>query len=142
MIKTVPVEEESAAVFLIWVLLGLIARVVLGMMNDGGQRQQGGVSRHAKTNGFIPSSFRALSSYLRIVSSGASTVARSAVSVASSIVDRDDDTNHDQVRALLCFLVLVVILSENGAIGERLIVLAKLCEFVLGESFTSFIAYY
>jgi hypothetical protein len=103
MIKTVPVEEESAAVFLIWVLLGLIARVVLGMMNDGGQKQQGGVSRHAKTNGFIPSSFRALSSYLRIVSSGASTVARSAVSVASSIVDRDDDTNHDQVRALLCF---------------------------------------
>ena len=68
------------------------------MMNDGGQKQHGGVPRHAKTNGFIPSSFRALSSYLRIVSSGASTVARSAVSVASSIVDRDDDTNHDQVN--------------------------------------------
>lgn len=134
MIKTVPVEEESA-VFLIWVLLGLIALVVLGMMNDGGQKQQGGVSRHAKTNGFIPSSFRALSSYLRIVSSGASTVARSAVSVASSIVDRDDDTNHDQVRAPF---VLVVILLENGVIGEGLIVLANLSEFILGESFTSY----
>nr|XP_027187641.1 autophagy-related protein 18f isoform X2 [Cicer arietinum] len=50
-----------------------------------------------KTNGFIPSSFRAISSYLRIVSSGASTVARSAASVASSIVDRDDVSDHDQV---------------------------------------------
>ncbi|KAJ6887038.1 autophagy-related protein 18f-like [Populus alba x Populus x berolinensis] len=49
-------------------------------------------------NGFLPSSFRAISSYLRIVSSGASTVARSAASVAQSIVDRDDDANHDQVR--------------------------------------------
>ncbi|XP_050367273.1 autophagy-related protein 18f [Argentina anserina] len=67
------------------------------MMNDGG-RNGGGVSRHGKTNGFIPSSFRALSSYLRIVSSGASTVARSAVSVASSIVERDEDASNDQVN--------------------------------------------
>ncbi|XP_024198989.1 autophagy-related protein 18f isoform X2 [Rosa chinensis] len=67
------------------------------MMNDAG-RKGGGVSRHAKTNGFIPSSFRALSSYLRIVSSGASTVARSAVSAASSIAERDNDANHDQVN--------------------------------------------
>ncbi|KAG5255134.1 autophagy-related protein [Salix suchowensis] len=49
-------------------------------------------------NGFLPSSFRAISSYLRIVSSGASTVARSAASAAQSIADRDDDANHDQVR--------------------------------------------
>jgi hypothetical protein len=49
-------------------------------------------------NGFLPSSFRAISSYLRIVSSGASTVARSAASVAQSIVDRDDYANHDQVK--------------------------------------------
>jgi len=49
-------------------------------------------------NGFLPSSFRAISSYLRIVSSGASTVARSAASVAQSIVDRDADANHDQVK--------------------------------------------
>ncbi|GMI79430.1 ARABIDOPSIS THALIANA HOMOLOG OF YEAST AUTOPHAGY 18 (ATG18) F [Hibiscus trionum] len=44
------------------------------------------------------SSLRAISSYLRIVSSGASTVARSAVSVASSIVDREDDSGYDQVN--------------------------------------------
>ncbi|KAJ6301053.1 hypothetical protein OIU77_015372 [Salix suchowensis] len=49
-------------------------------------------------NGFLPSSFRAISSYLRIVSSGASTVARSAASAAQSIADRDDDANHDQVK--------------------------------------------
>ncbi|EEF39532.1 breast carcinoma amplified sequence, putative [Ricinus communis] len=49
-------------------------------------------------NGFLPSSFRAISSYLRIVSSGASTVARSAASVAQSIVDRDDDASNDQVH--------------------------------------------
>ncbi|XP_050217930.1 autophagy-related protein 18f [Mercurialis annua] len=42
--------------------------------------------------------FRAISSYLRIVSSGASTVARSAASVAQSIVDRDDDGGSDQVH--------------------------------------------
>ncbi|KAK1407051.1 hypothetical protein QVD17_38662 [Tagetes erecta] len=51
-------------------------------------------------NGFIPSSIRSFSSYLRIVSSGASTVAstvRSAASAASTIVDRDSDAVHDQV---------------------------------------------
>ncbi|GAB2215842.1 hypothetical protein Droror1_Dr00020246 [Drosera rotundifolia] len=58
---------------------------------------KGGVGR---ANGFIPSSFRAFSSYLKIVSSGASTVAssvRSAASAASAIVDRDDDARRDQV---------------------------------------------
>ncbi|GMI65478.1 ARABIDOPSIS THALIANA HOMOLOG OF YEAST AUTOPHAGY 18 (ATG18) F [Hibiscus trionum] len=44
------------------------------------------------------SSFRTISSYLKIVSSGASTVARSAVSVASSIVDWEDDSVFDQVN--------------------------------------------
>ncbi|XP_050139799.1 autophagy-related protein 18f-like isoform X2 [Malus sylvestris] len=88
---------EESSVFVIWVLTSLIS-LVLGMRNDGGQKQQqGGVPRPARSNSFIPNSFRAISSYLRIVSSGASTVARSAASVASSIVDRDDDTNHDQV---------------------------------------------
>jgi hypothetical protein len=73
------------------------------MRNDGSKQQllhhQGGVGVGvgARTNGFIPSSFRAISSYLRIVSSGASTVARSAASVASSIVDREDVADHDQV---------------------------------------------
>ncbi|OMP04510.1 hypothetical protein COLO4_09563 [Corchorus olitorius] len=61
---------------------------------QGQSKTQGGgvVSRSAR------SSFRAISSYLRIVSSGASTVARSAVSVASSIVDREDDSGYDQVH--------------------------------------------
>ncbi|KAE8675498.1 autophagy-related protein 18f-like isoform X3 [Hibiscus syriacus] len=68
------------------------------MRNSGdGQRQtktQGGgvVSKSSW------SSLRAISSYLRIFSSGASTVARSAVSVASSIVDREDDPGYDQVN--------------------------------------------
>ncbi|KAI9083092.1 hypothetical protein K1719_034996 [Acacia pycnantha] len=53
--------------------------------------------RSGRTNGLIPSSFRALSSYLRVVSSGASTVARSAASAASSFLDRDSDADHDQV---------------------------------------------
>lgn len=84
------------------VILVLVLVLLLAMRSDGGskhqQQQQGGVPRSARANGFIPSSFRALSSYLRIVSSGASTVARSAASVASSIVDRDDDAGQDQVN--------------------------------------------
>ncbi|KAF8414077.1 hypothetical protein HHK36_002076 [Tetracentron sinense] len=69
------------------------------MRNDV-QKSQGGVPRSGRSNGFIPS-LRTISSYLRIVSSGASSVAstvRSAgASVASSIVDRDDDAGRDQV---------------------------------------------
>lgn len=64
------------------------------------QKLQGGGPRSARGNNFIPNSFRAISSYLKIVSSGASTVAttvRSAASAASSIVDRDDDASHNQV---------------------------------------------
>lgn len=82
----------------------------MGMRNDGQKQQlihQGvGVAAAGggKTNGFIPSSFRAISSYLRIVSSGASTVARSAASVASSIVDRDDVSDHDQVSVRVVFV--------------------------------------
>ncbi|XAR67484.1 hypothetical protein NMG60_11002258 [Bertholletia excelsa] len=66
------------------------------MRNDG-QKPQGSVPRTKRTNGFIPTSFRALS---RFVSSGALTVAstvRSAASAASAIVDRDSDGSHDQV---------------------------------------------
>ncbi|KAL0320759.1 UNVERIFIED_CONTAM: hypothetical protein Sradi_5337400 [Sesamum radiatum] len=75
------------------------------MRNDGQKSGGGGalVPRPGRgNNGIIPSSFKALSSYLRVVSSGASTVAstvRSAASAASSaIVERDGDSNHDQVR--------------------------------------------
>ncbi|KAA8526937.1 hypothetical protein F0562_008834 [Nyssa sinensis] len=70
-------------------------------MGNDSKKTQGGLPRSGRTNGFIPTSFRALSSYLRIVSSGASTVAstvRSAASAASAIVDRDNDASHDQVH--------------------------------------------
>ncbi|EOY12608.1 Autophagy 18 F isoform 5, partial [Theobroma cacao] len=94
------IGELSERILIIWVvsILGLLNWVFEIMRNSGdGQGQskmQGGgvVSRSAR------SSFRAISSYLRIVSSGASNVARSAVSVASSIVDREDDSGCDQVH--------------------------------------------
>lgn len=87
---------------------------VMGMRNDGQKQQllqQGGVGigvvgGGGRTNGFLPTSFRAISSYLRIVSSGASTVARSAASVASSIVDRDDVADHDQVCESRFYMIL------------------------------------
>ncbi|XP_027172544.1 autophagy-related protein 18f [Coffea eugenioides] len=72
------------------------------MRNDG-QKPGGGNGGGGGSSGggFIPTSFKALSSYLRIVSSGASTVAstvRSAASAASAIVERDSDSFHDQVH--------------------------------------------
>ncbi|KNA08340.1 hypothetical protein SOVF_163470 isoform B [Spinacia oleracea] len=72
-------------------------------MRNEGKKSRGGVaaatsSSPGRTNGFIPSSFRAISSYMRIVSSGASTVASTVRSAASSIVvDRDHDSRCDQV---------------------------------------------
>ncbi|CAH9119859.1 unnamed protein product [Cuscuta epithymum] len=65
------------------------------LLPDGGK---GGV-RPGRSNkhGFVPTSFRALS---RIVSSGASTVAstvKSAASAASAVMDKDNESNHDQV---------------------------------------------
>ncbi|XP_020553986.1 autophagy-related protein 18f isoform X1 [Sesamum indicum] len=72
-------------------------------MRNGGTGGDGGalVPRPGKgNNGIIPNSFKALSSYLKIVSSGASTVAstvRSAASAASAVVERDTETKHDQV---------------------------------------------
>ncbi|MQL89949.1 hypothetical protein Taro_022533 [Colocasia esculenta] len=75
------------------------------MRNDV-QKAQGGVPRSAKGGGFF--SRRALSSYLRIVSSGASTVASSVrsagASVASSIAEREDGAGCDQV-SLFFFIV-------------------------------------
>ncbi|KAH6835528.1 hypothetical protein C2S53_015621 [Perilla frutescens var. hirtella] len=72
------------------------------MRNDSQKSGDGGavVPRGRVNNGILPNSFRAFSSYLKIVSSGASTVAstlRSAASAASAIVERDGETNHDQV---------------------------------------------
>ncbi|CAA7409061.1 unnamed protein product [Spirodela intermedia] len=69
------------------------------MRNDV-QKVQGGVPRNGKGAGFFTR--RAISNYLKIVSSGASNVAstvRSAgASVASSIVEREDDAGCDQVH--------------------------------------------
>ena len=71
-------------------------------MRNERKKSEGGVAAatsSGRPNGFIPSSFRAISSYLRIVSSGASNVASSVRSAASSIVlDRDDDPCYDQVH--------------------------------------------
>lgn len=70
-------------------------------MRHDGQKPGGGSGGGGSGGGFIPTSFKALSSYLRIVSSGASTVAstvRSAASAASAIVERDSDSFHDQVH--------------------------------------------
>ncbi|KHN47845.1 Breast carcinoma-amplified sequence 3 like [Glycine soja] len=73
--------------------------------NDGKKQQHlllggvaaGGSGGRTNINGFIPS-FHTLSGYLKIVSSGASTVARSAAaSFASSILDKDDDADRDRV---------------------------------------------
>lgn len=79
------------------------------MRNDGQKPVPGGggAGRNSNGNGgggFIPSSFKAFSSYMRIVSSGASTVAstvKSAASAASAIVDRDSDSSRDQVESFL-----------------------------------------
>ncbi|XP_047174286.1 autophagy-related protein 18f-like [Vigna umbellata] len=91
-------EFGESLIFVLW-LGSILVYLVMGMRNDAQKQQllhQG--NGGGKTSGFIPSSFRALSSYLRIVSSGASTVARSAASVvASSVVDRDDFPDHDKV---------------------------------------------
>lgn len=94
-------EFEESVIVVLW-LVAILCSLVMGMRNDSQKQQMlhqgvGGGGGVGRTNGFIPSSFRAISSYLRIVSSGASTVARSAASVASSVVDRDDDADHDQV---------------------------------------------
>jgi len=113
----------------------------MGMRNDG-QKQQllqqgGGVGVGVvggRTNGFLPTSFRAISSYLRIVSSGASTVARSAASVASSIVDRDDVADHDQV----CESRFYMILGDIMIITFMVIIVNLWC---IGLDFNDFYIY-
>ncbi|XP_034678399.1 autophagy-related protein 18f isoform X3 [Vitis riparia] len=92
MIRGLGFGESQVFHFLLGVLVYLFL-CVLGMRNNDGPKPHSG-----RTNGFIPTSFRAISGYLRIVSSGASTVASTVRSAASSIVDRDDDANHDQVQ--------------------------------------------
>lgn len=72
----------------------------MGLKNSDGQME--GAKSGKSSNGFIPTSFRALS---RIVSSGASTVASTVRSAASAIVDRDNDSTHDQVHFPVFFFL-------------------------------------
>lgn len=96
------------------------------MMNDDQKHQQAGVVRSGRAHGFFPNSLKALSSYLRVVSSGASNVARSAASAASSIVDKDDDATSDQVfiacvcLLLFCFFLIVQLLDVVFEFGVEL----------------------
>ncbi|KAJ8763665.1 hypothetical protein K2173_003137 [Erythroxylum novogranatense] len=94
------VEIGESGILAIWVLVAFVFWVLGTIMKNSSdvKQQQHNKNSHGRVNsGFLPSSFRAISSYLRIVSSGASNVAKSAASVAQSIVDRDDDANHNQV---------------------------------------------
>ncbi|TKY66705.1 Autophagy-related protein 18f [Spatholobus suberectus] len=104
-------EESVVTLLLLWLWVAVIfISLIFGMSRNDGQKQQhllhgGGVAaagsdsgRRTNSNGFIPSSFRTLSGYLKIVSSGASTVARSAAaSFASSILDKNDDADCNRV---------------------------------------------
>ncbi|XP_021654708.2 autophagy-related protein 18g isoform X2 [Hevea brasiliensis] len=93
-------EIGESGIVAIWVFVAFVFWSLGTIMRNSsyGQQLQQKNSQGRPNNGFLPSSFRAISSYLRIVSSGASTVARSAASVAQSIVDRDGDGNNDQVQ--------------------------------------------
>lgn len=91
------VDVGEFVILVFWVL-GILLTLVLGMRNDEALKQQGTVARSGRAHEFLSSSFRAFSSYMKIVSAGASTVARSAASVASSLVDKDDEANGFQVN--------------------------------------------
>ncbi|KAL0362777.1 UNVERIFIED_CONTAM: Autophagy-related protein 18f [Sesamum calycinum] len=96
------------------------------MRNGGRNGGTGGalVPRQGKGSyGIIPNSFKALSSYLKIVSSGASTVAstvRSAASAASAIVERDCETKQDQnlIHDLLNFIERKAFALHLGEVGS------------------------
>ncbi|KDP39046.1 hypothetical protein JCGZ_00803 [Jatropha curcas] len=91
-------EIGEPQIIAIWVFVAFVFWVLGTIMRKSSDGQQLKNTQGRANNGFLPSSFRTISSYLRIVSSGASTVARSAASVAQSIVDRDDDGNNDKVQ--------------------------------------------
>lgn len=75
------------------------------MRNDsqksGGVSVPGGMLRSDRgNNGIIPTSIKSLSSYWRVVSSGASSVASTVRSAASAMVDKDGESPQDQVILL------------------------------------------
>lgn len=96
----IKVDVGELVILVFWVL-AIFLTLILGMRNDGTLKQQGTVARSGRAHEFLSTSFRAFSSYMKIVSAGASTVARSAASVASSLVDKDDEANASQVCAQL-----------------------------------------
>lgn len=76
-------------------------------MRNNEQNQRGG----RNNSSVIHNSIRTFSTYFKAVSSGASTVVKSAASVASSaIAERDNDNTNDQVVGMFdsyyCFYVL------------------------------------
>ncbi|RDX72115.1 Autophagy-related protein 18f, partial [Mucuna pruriens] len=105
-------EFEESLVTLLWSwVVAILWSLVVGMGRNDDQNQlhllHGGgaaaagsdsgdrTNNNNNTNGFIPNSFHTLSGYLKKVSSGASTAARSvAASFASPVLD---NTDHDQV---------------------------------------------
>ncbi|KAJ9182739.1 hypothetical protein P3X46_006698 [Hevea brasiliensis] len=93
-------EIGESGILVIGVFIAFVFWTIGTIMRNSsdGQHQQKKNSQGRPNSGFLPSSFRTISSYLRIVSSGASTVAKSAASVAQSIVDKDVDGNNDQVH--------------------------------------------
>ncbi|KAE8637215.1 hypothetical protein CSA_021118 [Cucumis sativus] len=93
----IKVDVGELVILVFWVL-AIFLTLILGMRNDGTLKQQGTVARSGRAHEFLSTSFRAFSSYMKIVSAGASTVARSAASVASSLVDKDDEANASQLE--------------------------------------------
>jgi len=78
---------------------GAHARVSEGMRNDGNNKLQGGRGQRSnRSSGFFPTSFRAISSYIRSATSVASTLRSAGASVASSISHAEDDSHRDQVQ--------------------------------------------
>lgn len=83
-------------------------------MRNNDQNQRGG-----KNNSLLQNSIRTFSTYFKAVSSGASTVVKSAASAASNaIAERESDAPNDQVVGLfrnidclylLCTLLVIFI---------------------------------
>ncbi|CAI9773455.1 unnamed protein product [Fraxinus pennsylvanica] len=102
------------------------------MRNDsqksGGGSVSGGMLQSGRgNNGIIPTSIKSLSSYWKIVSSGASSVAstvRSAASAASSMVDNDGVPSQDQV----CWTGFDK-LELKGGITRKVLLLGYSCGF-------------
>ncbi|CAA3006703.1 autophagy-related 18f isoform X1 [Olea europaea subsp. europaea] len=102
------------------------------MRNDskksGGGSGAGGMPQSGRgNNGILPTSIKSLSSYWRIVSSGASSVAstvKSAASAASAIVDRDSEFPQDQV----CWAGFDKLELEGG-ITRKVLLLGYSCGF-------------